>query len=125
MYSNKYIVDVVTDSSGNASFFTPPVNGRIQNILYIKDSGSPFSNGVAFNIQLEDTLQNLWVQTAVNASANVSPRQPTHDTSGTPLLFAASGSAVEDFIFSAGDRVKIGISLGGNALKGRFIVIVG
>lgn len=125
MYSNKYIVDVVTDASGNASFFTPPVNGRIQNILYIKDGGTPFSNGVSFNIQLEDTSQNLWVQAAVNASAIVSPRQPTHGTDGTPLLYAAAGSAVEDFIFSAGDRVKIGITLGGSVLKGRFIVIVG
>lgn len=125
MYSNKYIVDVVTDASGNASFFTPIVNGRIQNILYIKDGSVPFSNGVSFNVQLEDTLQNLWVQAAVNASATVSPRQPTHDTSGSALLYAAAGSAVEDFIFSAGDRVKIGITLGGNATKGRFIVIVG
>ncbi|MCS3761284.1 hypothetical protein [Bradyrhizobium centrosematis] len=50
MTTRRFIVNVTTDGSGNATVYTPFISGRITAIHYIKDGGAnPFANGVDFN----------------------------------------------------------------------------
>lgn len=125
MYIQKETIDVTTDASGNATAFSPIINGRILNVIYEKDGTNPFAAGVDFNISLEDTALPVWIENNVDVSAVRSPRQITHGTDGAPLLYAAAGTNVEGYIASANERMKFSISSGGNAMNGRFIVIVG
>lgn len=102
--------------------FTPVVNGKIISLQYVK---TDFTDGVDFTITTEDTAQNVWVESNVNAAKTVAPRQATHDPVGVASLYAASGVAVEDYIHAVEERIKIVIAAGGSAKTGSFTVIVG
>ncbi len=121
-YAESHVVPVTTDADGDATVHTPVVNGRILNVIYNK---TDFADGVDFTITTEETAQNVWVESNVNAAKSVAPRQPTHDAVGVASLYAAAGLAVEDHIYAAGERVKIVVASGGNVKTGSFTVIIG
>jgi hypothetical protein len=114
-------VEVVTDASGNASTLSPRISGEIHQIEYSKID---FPDGVDFTIEGEATGIDLWVESNVNASTARAPRQPTHSQAGAALLYASGGTAVADRIAIANDRVKFGISQGGNAKSGKFHILI-
>lgn len=113
----------VTTSSGVATAYTPNVTGRVISIAYTK---TDFADGVDFTITTDETAQDLWVDTNINASETVAPRQPTHSTAGVASVYDGVGSKpVEDYIVAVNERIKIVIAQGGDAKTGSFLVIVG
>lgn len=119
----KTVVTVTTDSSGDATAYTSSaIQGAILNVIYTK---TDFADGVDFTITTEDTGQNVWVESNVNASKTVSPHQPTHDTSGTALVYAAAGEPVDTDIYAAFERIKIVVASGGDTKTGTFTIIYG
>lgn len=120
----RYKVTVTTAADGSATAYTPRVAGQLHQIEYVKDGTNPFANGVDFAITGEATGVNLWTESDVNASAVRAPRQATHSQAGAAALYASGGTAVNDRIALASDRVKIVIAQGGNAKVGTFHVLV-
>lgn len=120
----RYSVAVTTAADGTVTAFSPRLSGKIHQIEYVKDGANGYANGVDFAITGEKTGVNLWTQSDVNASAVVAPRQPTHSQAGAAALFAAGGTAVQDRIALARDRVKIVLAQGGNAKVGTFHILV-
>ena len=122
----KHTVTVTTGASdGKGSGFTPVVNGRILNIIYTKASSGNYADTVDFVVTTEDTAITIWDEDKVTATATVAPRQATHSTAGLASLYAADGTAVNDFIYVANERIKIAVENGGNSKTGTFTVIVG
>ena len=117
-------VPITVDTNGDGIGYTPVFSGRISSIRYVKDGSNGYSNGVDFAITSELTGATVWAQNDVNASATVAPRQPTHSTAGAAALYAGSGTAVNDKIVLAADRVKIVVSSGGSKTTGKFYVTV-
>lgn len=124
MNSRRYPIDVVTAADGTVTGKSPAISGEIIAIHYLKDSVTPFTDGVDFAATLEATGQGVWTENNVNASATRSPRQPTHDQSGVASLYAAAGAAVTGPIVMAEDRLLIAVSSGGDTKKGSFILVV-
>jgi len=114
-------VTITTNTSGAATSYTGVVRGEVSTIKYVKDD---YANGVDFTITTEDTEQNLWVDTNINASETVCPRQPTHDATGAASLYAAAGEPVEAPIYACGERIKIVIAQGGDTKAGTFKVVI-
>lgn len=125
MFVTKHVVDITTAADGTASGYTPPVNGRILQIQYVKDGTTPYDNTVDFTIIAEDSATPILSKSGNTASTLFVPRQATQSTAGVAALYAAAGTAVNDYVFIAGERVKITLAQGGNAKIGRFIVWVG
>lgn len=117
-------IDVTTAADGTAAVFSPRVSGKVHSVHYLKDGTAAFSNGVDFAVTAEATGENIWTENDVNASTLRYPRAPTHSQAGVAALYAAGGTAVQDKIGLANDRVKIAITAGGNAKKGQFFVLV-
>lgn len=107
---------VTTDGSGDATAYTDPVNGFLEQVRYVK---TDFADGVDFTITSEDTGETLWAESNVNASATRAPRQASHGTDGAAALYAAAGAAVNDKIAVSG-RIKIVIAAGGDTKTGAF-----
>lgn len=123
MFSQRHAVTVTTAADGSATAYTDrAVQGEIVTVSYVK---TDFDNGVDFNITTETTLQDVWVEQNVNASAVRSPRQATHGTDGVARLYAAGGAAVGGPVVAAFERIKIVIAQGGNVKTGTFYFIVG
>jgi len=122
MHAERHTVTIVTAADGTATGYTPDVTGRILAVIYAK---TDYTDGVDFTITTEKTLQNVWVESNVNAAKTVAPRQATHATDGTASLYAAAGEPVETEIVAVAERIKIVIAQGGNAKTGAFTVIVG
>jgi len=123
-YAERHTVSVTTAADGTATAYTPVVTGKISAVIYTKDGTTPYDNGVDFTITAETTGQNIWVDTNVNATETVAPRQATHGTDGAASLYAAAGTAVQAPIVLANERVKIVLAQGGNVKTGSFIIIV-
>lgn len=122
-FATRHTVTVATIADGTATAYTDEVvNGRVISIAYTKVD---YADGVDFTITTEDTAQDLWVDTNVNASETVASRQPTHDSAGDASLYAGSGEAVEDYIWVVDERIKIVIAQGGNVKTGTIDIIVG
>jgi hypothetical protein len=123
----RFKVSVTTASDGTATAYSPRVAGKIHSVQYVKDTASAganaFATGVDFAITAEQTGENIWTESNVDASAVRYPRAPTHSQAGVAALFAAAGSAVQDKI-GVVDRVKIVIAQGGSAKVGAFHILV-
>lgn len=128
MYGERHSVTVVTASDGSATAYIGGVDGignltgRIISLTYTK---TDFADGSTFTITSEATGQNIWTETGVNATATVAPRQATHSTAGAAALYAAGGTAVNDYIVLAQDRIKVVIASGGDTKTGVFTVVMG
>lgn len=123
MNSRREVVTVTTDSGGAATAYSPVLSGKIVNIIYTADGTSPYDNTVDFTVTAEATGQALWSASNVAASTTVAPRQATHSTAGVAALYAAAGTAVNDDIVVAQDRVKIVLAQGGATKTGTFTII--
>lgn len=121
-YARRLTVTVTTDASGDATAYSDSIDyGLLSQIRYVK---TDYANGVDFTITLEATGETLWTESNVNASATRAPRQATHGTDGTAALYAAAGTAVNDKIAIAGDRVKIVVASGGDTKVGDFHIVL-
>jgi len=125
MFVTKHTVDITTAADGTASGYTPPVNGRILQLQYTKDGTTPYDNTVDVTIIAEDSATPILTVSDVTATTRYVPRQATQSTAGVAALYAAAGTAVNDYVFIAGERVKITLAQGGDTKTGRFIVWVG
>ncbi|MDA0780670.1 MAG: hypothetical protein PQ612_06010 [Rickettsiales bacterium] len=122
-YAKKHIVEIVTNSSGDAVAYTEkPLNGKIINAIYDK---TDFADGVDFTITSETTGQNIWTESNVNASKTISPKQPVHDTAGVAALYASGGEAVLHEIYVVDERIKCVIANGGDTKTGTITFIEG
>ena len=122
MRVERHRVTLTTDASGDATGYTPVINGRILAIVYNK---TDFVDGVDFTVTGATTGTSIWAESNVNASATRAPRQATHSTAGAAALYAAGGTAVNDHIAIAEERVKIVVAQGGDTKTGTVDVIVG
>lgn len=117
-------VDVTTDGSGNAVAYSPRTSGRVHSIHYVKPASGGYTDGVDFTITADRTGEQIWVENNVNASTVRYPRTATHSPAGVASLFAADGTAVQDKIGLANERVKIALAQGGAAKTGAFHILV-
>jgi hypothetical protein len=122
--AKRYKVTVTTASDGTATAYSPRISGKVVQIEYVKPGSGSYDDGVDFTITGEATGVGLWTEANVNASAVRAPRQATHSNVGAAALYAAGGTAVQDRIGLANDRVKIVIAQGGNAKVGTFHIVV-
>jgi hypothetical protein len=120
----RYKVSVTTAADGSATAYTPRLSGLLYAVHYVPDGTTPYDNTVDMTITSEATGQSLVSRTNVSAAFVANPRVATSDAAGTAALFAAGGTAVQDRIALANDRVKIVLAQGGNAKTGVFHVLV-
>ena len=121
-YPRKVSVTVTTASDGTVTGYTEAIRGRIVSVIYVKDD---FADGVDFTITTEDTLQDVWVDTDINATETVHPRVIIHDTAGVPLIYddAVANLDQVDYIRAVHERIKIVIGSGGDTKSGTFTII--
>lgn len=122
--TRKFTVVATSDGSSVGTHYTPWVSGFIESVQYVKDGATPYTDGVDFTITLDQTGENVWTDTDVNASEVVRPRAPTHTTAGVASAYAGSGEAVNDRIALGRDRVKIVLAQAGANKTGTFVVTI-
>lgn len=116
MYVKRATVTVTTAADGTATAYSARLSGKLLGIAYAKID---FAAGVDFTITSENTGENLWVDTNVDASESVYPRRLVQDTAGANI------AATYDNIYLGSDRVKIVIAAGGNVKTGTFHILMG
>jgi hypothetical protein len=121
----RFKVAVTTAADGSATAYTPRLSGQLFSVHYVPHGSTPFDNTVDMTITSEATGQSLITRTNVSAAFVANPRAATSDAAGTAALFASAGTAVQDKIALANDRIKIVLAQGGNAKTGTFHFLVG
>lgn len=121
MYVERHPVSLATDSSGNATGYTPHVSGRVLAVIYGKVD---FANGVDITVTAEATAQPILALTDQNASGTFYPRQQVHGATGTGLTTDGTRLLVEPVVV-ANDRVKVVVAQGGDTKTGTVTLVVG
>jgi len=124
-YLTRHVVDITVDASGDGTGYTDVANGFVHAIRYVKDGSNGYDNGVDFVITAEQSGAAILTTSATNASETFQPRAATVSIANAAALYAGGGTAVNDRIPVAMERVKIVVAQGGNAKTGRFHVYVG
>jgi hypothetical protein len=114
-------ISLTTAADGTVTGYSPRVSGKIHSVHYLK---TDFADGVDFTVTAEATGESIWAEANVNAAAVRYPRAATHSQAGVAALYAAAGTAVQDKVALANDRVKVVIAQGGNAKSGAVIVLI-
>lgn len=109
-------VDLTTDAGQAATGYTPPINGELIEVQYVKGD---FVDGVDVEMTGATTGRAIWAELNVNSSTVKSPRQATHSIIGAALVYAGA-APVADRIRLAGEAIKIAITSGGAAKAGSF-----
>jgi len=120
-YIERHIINLVSDSSGDATGYTPVINGKISNVIYNK---TDFADTVDIAVTLEATGQNVWTEENVTASKTVAPRQKVHDEDGFGLATDPGGGAKINHICGAEDRVQVTVANAGDTKSGQFIIVM-
>ena len=121
MAIRRFVVTPITDTNGDATYYSPRVSGKLVSIRYVK---TDYTNGVDFTITAEATGETLWTESNVDATAQRYPRAATASTAGAASLYAAAGTAVNDMIALGADRVKIVVGSGGSTHTGAFHIVI-
>lgn len=118
----RHVVSVTTDASGDVTAYTgAAVDGEILSIRYVPHATTPLDTGGDITITGEDSATPVITITNIGTAAvNYAPRQATHSTTGVAALYAAAGTAVNDRIAIANERIKVVVVTGGNAKLGKF-----
>lgn len=109
-------VDVTTIADGSATGYTANIRGKILAVKYTKASSGNYADGVDFTITTETTLRNVWVDTNINATETVVPKELNDGTDGADL------TAIYDHVRAFNERIKIVIAAGGDTKTGTFTV---
>jgi hypothetical protein len=120
----RVVVSVTTDGSGDATAYTPPVNGEIASITYVKPGAGSYTDGVDFTVTNETTGASIWTGTNVNATVEILPRKATVTEAQAAALYASGGVAVLDKIPIARSRIKIVVASGGATKTGAFHFVI-
>lgn len=126
-YCERQALTLTVAADGTATGYFAKATGKINAIAYVKPGSNNFVNGVDFTITAESTGQTIWTEANVNASKVCAPRLATHGTDGVAALYASGGTAVQDKIAIAEDRVKVVIAQGSGGSGGEtgtFILIL-
>lgn len=125
MYIQREVVDITTDGAGAGTGYSGVVTGRVLAIRYVADGSTPYDNTVDFTITAETSGLAIVTVTNESGSATYYPRAATVSTANAAALYAAAGTAVNDRIPVAQERVKIAVAQGGATKTGRFHVYLG
>lgn len=117
----KFTIPLTTNSSGAATAYSPFLSGFIDSIQYVK---TDFADGVDFTITAEATGEAILSLTDQNTATKLRPRAATHSAAGVASVYASGGTAVNDRIALARDRVKVVVAQGGNVKTGTIVVFV-
>ena len=122
----RYVVSVTTSAGGDATAYTDSaVEGDIISVRYVPHASTPLDTGADVTITGADSGIPIITITNLGTSAvNYAPRQATHGITGTAALYAAGGLGVLDRIAISGELVKVVVAQGGNALSGKFHIVV-
>jgi hypothetical protein len=126
MFVERHEVSITVDASGNGTGYTPVVAGFVRAIRYVPDGTSPYATGV--DVTVTGDVSGIAVTTITNAGTSaidVFPRAATAGITNSAALYAAAGTAVNDLIPIANEKVKIALAQGGNTTTGKFHVYIG
>lgn len=116
--------ELITNSSGAATWKVGPISGRLISIGYRKDGTTPYTDTVDIAVTTTETNQTLWSEANVTASKQVAPRQPTHTNAGAAVVYASGGEPVRDHYVLADDYIQVVLAQGGDTKRGIFDVLV-
>ena len=115
---SRIIVAITTDSGGDFTTDTIPVEGRILQYRYVPDGSNPLATGADLTVVGKDTGVVVANQANIGTSAfTKAPRQALHDVDGSALLYAAAGEPVEGFIW-VNEALTVTIAQGGDTDAG-------
>ena len=111
-------VAVVTDADGNATAYTPALNGMVRSVRYIKPATGGLDAGTDIDIVTDKGAVVVWDKDNLAASAVIYPMVPAQDNKGADVAGSYAPIPVCD------ERIKIIVANGGNAGAGTFEFLI-
>ena len=115
-YIARHVLEIVTDSSGDATAFTPHVDGIIQAIRYIDGD---FDTGGTITITADKSGLDVLAVANTSADGTYYPRAAAQNTTAGELNYgSATGAPIPTGIPVAGESLKVVVANGGDSASG-------
>ena len=111
-------VPVLTDAEGDATAYTPALNGMIRSVRYVKPDSGGLADGTDIDIVTDKGAVVVWDKDNLAASAVIYPMVPAQDNKGADVAGSYAPIPVCD------ERIKITVANGGNAGAGTFEFLI-
>ena len=111
-------VPVLTDAEGDATAYTPALNGMVRSVRYIKPATGGLDAGSNIDIVTDKGAVVVWDKDNLAASAVIYPMVPAQDNTGADVAGSYAPIPVCD------ERIKITVANGGDALAGTFEFLI-
>ena len=111
-------VAVVTDADGDATAYTPALNGMVRSVRYVKPDSGGLADGTDIDIVTDKGAVVVWDKDNLAASAVIYPMVPAQDNTGADVAGSYAPIPVCD------ERIKITVANGGNAGAGTFEFLI-
>lgn len=121
MYVVTATVSLAVNADGDLTAYTPHLTGRVCELRYVIGTLAATTDLTITN----ETTGTAILTVSPSDSATWSPRQATHSITAVAALYAAGGTAVNDYLWLANQRVKIVVAQGGVSTTGTLHVTVG
>jgi len=126
-YIQRYDFTLDVNASGAGTVYSADVvRGDLRYITYTPDGTNPLDTGADLTITGEVTgIALLTVTNIGTVAASWAPRIATCGLTTTASLYASGGTAVQDQIALAGERIKVVVAQGGASKTGLLSIFAG
>ena len=104
MLVQRQTLNVKTDASGAATVYSDTIMGQVVKLLYVPDPTKPFTLGFQAEIEVEQTGEIIFRR--------------------VPRGIKAAFNAITVPVYLSSDRFKFVITGAGDAMLGKFIIII-
>ena len=111
-------VAVVTDADGDATAYTPALNGMVRSVRYIKPATGGLDAGTDIDIVTDKGAVVVWDKDNLAASTVIYPMVQAQDNAGADVVGSYAPIPVCD------ERIKITVANGGDAGAGTFEFLI-
>ena len=123
-WCERHRLSLTTDTTSGVTAYTTGagITGRIQTLIYTAGSAA-FTTTCDLTVSSVNTSQVIYSTTGLDASEVISPRLPTHNTTGG-VIGSTTTAGSGTFIYLHNDQVKVTVVNAGAAKNGTVDVIV-
>ena len=126
----RHRIALTTDTTSGVTAYTTGagITGRIESLIYYQHA-TAFTTTCDMTISIVNTSQVVYATTGLDASETISPRLPTHNSTGGVLASSTAGAAgslsgVPTHFYLSSDHIKVVIASGGATKQGTVDVLI-
>lgn len=130
-WCQRYRITLTTDTTSGVTAYSTGagITGRVETLIYNPSTTAAFTTTCDLTVTSVNTSRAIYSTTGLDAAETISPRLPTHNTTGGVLASSTAAGAgslanYPSYIYLDGDHIKVVVVNAGASKSGTLDVII-